>query len=356
MKVLIVRLSALGDVIQGIPCLVALKESFPDWEISWLVEEPSAPVLAGHPHLHKLFILERRWRKRRLVASPQDVAEGARNIWQIRRQLRRERFDVAIDLQGLFKSGMWSWLSGARRRIGHDRTRECAHWFLNEYVCDRPTFDPAYPLVQRYLDPAKYLGADLAKGRYVLPSPSAETLAAADAMLGPAAGAPSTIAFCPWSAWPSKNWPIANWKELGAALAPDFRVLILGSPADQREADSVWAPEPHRAGPRERGIMNLVGRTDLRVLAEVFRRCRVVAGPDTGPVHLANATGGPRILVLFGSTSWRRSGPLGPGHRTLSRDLDCQPCFERLCPPGHFRCVRQLGVAEVLAAVREIAT
>jgi lipopolysaccharide heptosyltransferase II len=354
MKVLIIRLSALGDVIQGIPGLVALKESFPDWEISWLVEEPWAPVLDRHPCLRKLFILERRWRSERLGTPPHQLFHGFLNMVAIRRQLQRERFDIAIDLQGLFKSGLWSWLSGTPRRIGHDRTRECAHWFLNEYVCDRPTFDPSYPLIQRYLDPARYLGADVTRARYVLPHSRPETVAAVDALLGPASGAATTIALCPWSAWVSKNWPLDKWKEISLALAGNYRVLILGSPTEKPAADTIWMPSAAAEPAARNGILNLVGQTDLSTLAEIFRRCRVVAGPDTGPIHLANATGVPKILMLFGSTSWRRSGPFGDGHRTLSRNLECQPCFERVCPLGHLNCIHQLKTGEILDAIHEL--
>ena len=354
MNLLIVRLSALGDVIQGIPCLVALKESFPDWRISWLVEEPSAAVLVGHPHLHKLFVLTREWRKKKLGVSPGDLSAGFGNLRPTWRALRRERFDAVIDLQGLFKSGLWSFLSGAPRRIGHDRTRELAHWFLNEYVCDRPTFDPSYPLVQRYLDPARYLKADVSKGRYLLPDPSVDTLAAVDALLGPSTSSVATIALCPWSAWPSKNWPLDRWQELATRLAGDFRVLIVGGRAERSLATSLWPSASSSSQILASGILNLVGKTSLPVLAEIFRRCRVVVGPDSGPVHLANATGVPRIVMIFGSTSWRRSGPWGTSHHVVSRDLDCQPCFARHCPLVHFNCLRQLEMPAVLDAVLDL--
>lgn len=344
MKVLIVRLSAIGDVIQGIPCLVALKESFPDWRLSWLVEETSAPVLEGHPCLDKLFVLGRDWRKKGSGVTPPDVARGASNFRSVWRALREERFDVAIDLQGLFKSGLWTWLSGAPRRVGHDRTRELAHWFLNEYAGNRPTFDPSFPLVERYLEPARHLGADVSKGHYLLPPASAETRTAADRLLE---GGKKWIALCPWSAWGSKNWPLERWREAALDLAKDFHLVLIGSAADQGAAKSGFAGVPN--------LTDLTGRTSLPVLAEIFRRCRVAVGPDSGPLHLANAADVPRVVMLFGSTSWRRSGPRGEKHRALALDLECQPCFERVCPLGHFRCLQSLETARVIAAVREAA-
>lgn len=346
MKLLIVRLSALGDVIQGIPCLVALKESFPDWQISWLTEAPNAPVLEGHPHLHRLFLLDRGWRRGAAPLNPANLARGSTNFLATWKALRRERFDIAIDLQGLFKSGLWSRLSGAPRRLGHGRTRELAHWFLNETVSDRPTFDPAYPLIERYLDPARHLGADPVKARYVLPPTPTDAVATADVLVGPDTPARPLIGLCPWSAWKSKNWPLPNWRALASELAREGRVVVLGTKENAEEAAA------HFDGLG--GVDNLAGRTDLTVLAEVLRRCQLVVGPDSGPIHLANATGGPQILMLFGSTSRHRSGPWGKGHRALARDLECQPCFRRVCPLGHQACLRELSPETVLDEARAL--
>jgi heptosyltransferase I len=347
MKVLIVRLSAMGDVVHGIPLLVVLKENFPDWQISWLVEETSAPLLEGHPCLSHLFVVGRTWRKAKW--SPSALWSAARNIFAIWKAIRREKFDIAIDLQGLLKSGFWTWSSGAPRRIGHKDSREFAGLFVNERIGERPLFDPEFPVSQRYLEPALHLGANLACAHYLLPPAQPATLAAADALLAvPASerqGKP-LVGFCPWSAWPSKNWPVKKWRQLAAQLSGDCSVLILGASADAPAAETIAAGLPN--------VLNLVGRTNLPVLAEIFRRCQVVVGNDTGPVHLANATEGPRILMLFGSTPPKRTGPVGAGHRTLALDLPCQPCLERICPLKHFQCMENLEVEHVLETVREL--
>ncbi len=346
MRVLIVRLSALGDVIQGLPCLVALKESFPDWRISWLTEAPNAAVLDGHPHLDRLFLLDRGWRRGVAPLNPVNLGRGGSNALAVWSALRRARFDLAIDLQGLFKSGLWTFLSGAPRRLGHGGTREYADRFLTEIVSRRPTFDPAYPLIERYLDPARHLGADPSKARYVLPPPTEAALAEADRLLGPPPSLRPLIGVCPWSAWPSKNWPLPHWRALAAALAREARVLILGGAENAADAAAAFSDTE--------GAEDLVGRTPLPVLAELLRRCRLVIGPDSGPLHLANATNAPKVLMLFGATSRRRSGPWGAVHRALARDLDCQPCFKRICPLGHFACLRELAPERVLDMAREM--
>ena len=351
MKILIVRLSSIGDAVQGIPCLVALKESFPDWKISWLVEETSAPILKNHPYLEHLFILRRDWRKKKEGVSPLDVVEGTSNMWKVWRALRREHFDAAIDFQGLFKSGFWSWLSGAPRRIGHNKTREFAHYFLNEFASDRPTFDPSFPLVERYLEPARLLGADLTKAHYILPPSDTETTLQVNSLFNSVKVHTKNngpfVALCPWSAWPSKNWPLERWKELARCLLKDFHVLIIGTSSNEAAAHEICLDAPD--------IINFAGKTNLAMLTEIFKRCKAVIGPDSGPVHLANATGIPHILMLFGPTSWKRSGPFGHGHRTLSTNLECQPCFKRICPLGHLNCQKQLSLSDVLEAAQELA-
>jgi heptosyltransferase I len=342
MKVLIVRLSAIGDVVQGIPCLVALKESFPDWKISWLVEETSAPILEGHPHLDKLFVIQRKWRSGENRHRP-NLIQGGKNFWQIWSELRHEKFDAAIDLQGLFKSGMWSLLSGAPRRIGHNKTREGAHYFLNEFASERPTFDPTFPLVERYLEPARALGANVSHPHYVLPPSSSKAVESASRLVKNSTG---FIAICPWSAWATKNWSLERWRELTSRLSSDKQVVLLGALTDIESADFISADNA--------SVINLVGKTSIDVLPEIFRRSALVIGPDTGLVHLANATNVPKVLMLFGSTSWRRSGPLGKEHRAISTELECQPCFERNCPLGHMNCQQLLDVDQVLKAAEQM--
>lgn len=334
-KVLFVRLSAIGDVIQGIPALVALKETFPGWEISWLVEQTSAPLLENHPCLSRLFVLKR------------TIPDALRTLAAI----RAERFDAAIDLQGLLKSAVWVAMSGAPRRIGHNKTRECAHRLLNEYVGDRPVFDPAFPLIRRYLEPACHLGADPTRARYLLPPIPRAACERVNELLRLTDPARPLVALVPRSHWTTKDWPAEKWASIARALGDKAQVVFIGAAKD--------APELGRMSAEAPGSLSLAGRTSLLELAELFRRCCVVAGADTGPVHLANATGVPKIVMVFGATSFRRSGPWSSDpsrcrdHVSISRQLDCQPCFERVCPLGHTHCLNDIRENEVLEKILE---
>ena len=337
-KVLIVRLSSIGDVIQGIPALVALKETFPGWAISWLVEEASAPLLENHPCLTRLFVLKRR-------------SGGVSNFLRTLAEIRAEQFDAAIDLQGLLKSAVWVAMSGAGRRIGHKAAREGAHWFLNEYVGDRPVFDPNFPLIQRYLEPACHLGADPGKARFVLPPVSRSVCDRVDQLLQAADRARPVVALCPRSHWITKDWPLEKWALTACELQNKAQLVLIGASKDAGALDSIA-----RAAP---AAINLAGQTSLLDLVEIFRRCRCVAGADTGPVHLANATGVPRIVMVFGATSFRRSGPWSSDparcrdHVSISRQLECQPCFERMCRFRHMNCLKEISEKEVLEKILE---
>jgi heptosyltransferase-1 len=337
-KVLIVRLSAIGDVVQGIPALVALKETFPDWSICWLVEETSAPLLENHPCLTHLFV----WKRR---------TEGWGGVLRTLARVRAEKFDAAIDLQGLLKSAVWTAMSGARRRIGHKKTREGADLFLNEYVGDRPVFDPNFPLIQRYLEPACHLGADPAKARFILPPVARSVCESVDDLLSGVDRSRPLVALCPRSHWTTKDWPADRWAGVARSLREKAQVVVIGAAGDDATASAIARDA--------RGCFNLAGRTTLPELIEIFRRCRCVAGADTGPVHFANATGVPKIVMIFGSTSFRRSGPWSSDpsrrrdHISISRQLDCQPCFDRACRFGHLNCLKEISEKEVLEKILE---
>ncbi|MFQ5586701.1 MAG: glycosyltransferase family 9 protein [Thermodesulfobacteriota bacterium] len=144
MKILIVKLSSLGDVVHTLPALSALRGAYPDAEIDWLVEEESKAILEGNPLLNNIVTV----RKRGLFREPGKT-------WRVVRRIRERRYDMVIDFQGLLKSGVWVYLSSGRRRIGFGRGREFSHLFLNEKL---PPYDPDRHAVDRYLDLARYAG------------------------------------------------------------------------------------------------------------------------------------------------------------------------------------------------------
>lgn len=320
MNILIVKLSAIGDVIMSLPFLTALRKKYPEAHITWLVEEAASDVVLDHPLVDRVLVSRRKaWFANIKSMRP---AAAWKEAGPFLKDLRDRKYDLVIDLQGLFKSGILTWISGGRRRIGFDKTRELSYLFLNEKL---PAYDPDRHALLRYLDVAEYLGADVSAVEYEFPNHS-RAVSEAEKLLQNA-GRPF-IAINPGAKWKTKLWPNEAWRELGRLLAADagLQAVLTGSPDEA--GDNKWICEGVP------GAIDLTGRTGLKVLAEVFRAASLVACPDTGPMHLAAAVGTP-IIALFGPTAPCRTGPYGDGHVVLRTGADCSPCFLKKCPDPH---------------------
>jgi heptosyltransferase-1 len=316
-RILILRTSALGDVVHALPVLTALRRHLPAARIGWVVEEAMAPVLAGHPDLDDLVIARfRAWRHRPL--SPGAAAEIARFV----AALRRFRADAVLDLMGNHKGAMTAFASGARRRIGLARRwrREpsSAIW-INEPVSLPAPAAGAVHAVDRALAVAASLGlppepADFG-GSGLFPTTA---MPAVDfepfALLHPGAG------------WANKRYPPERWGDVARRLrgATGLGTLVTAAAGEEPLASAVVAA----AG----GAARAVAAPDLPSLAALIRRARLMLGGDTGPVHLAHALGVP-VLALYGPTDPARNGPYGAPDRALSHPLPCSFCHKRFEEP-----------------------
>lgn len=338
-RILIVKLSALGDVTMTLPFLKALRSRYPRANLCWLVEEAASGLLQGHPDLNEVVVAPRREITQSLKKGR--LKKALSLFGQTARRLQAGRFDWAVDLQGLFKSAVWTYLSRAPRRIGFARAREGASWALNDRL---PPYDPNRHALRRYLDVAGYLGAEsfFAPEKPYFPAyPEAALLA--DKLLSPRGS--EWVALNPGAKWPSKRWPPVYWQILaGDLIRQGLRVMITGGPEDRDLAEFIRAGRP--------AVMNLCGGTDLKTLAEIYRRCRLMITGDTGPMHLA-AAAGTAVLALFGPTDPGRTGPLGPNTRVLTAGLACLKCLKRVCPLGTQACLAQLTPAEIRAIIIE---
>jgi heptosyltransferase-1 len=331
-RILLIKLSSLGDVIHALPTLEALRSLYPQGHITWLVEDTYAPVLAGHPALDEVWPVPRpRLRNGRFL-------ENAREVFQVARRLREEPFDLVIDLQGLLKSAFWVALARGGRKVGYDRTREFSYLALTERLAP---FDPEEHALWRYLNVARHLGAPAAPPRFRLGLRLPEDLS----HLLPET-LQSLAILHPGARWPTKLWPAAHWARLAEWLARDkgFQVVITGSPGDRDLAREIVAQA-------EVPLLDLSGRTSLAELAALFQKARLAVTTDTGPMHLAAALGKP-VVALFGPTAPWRTGPFGEGHEIVRLELPCSPCFRRQCTEP--RCLTDLPVSAVQEAVEKI--
>ena len=311
MKILILKPSSLGDVIQALPVLRLLKRHLPASEIFWWIDSALAPLLEGDPDLTGIVRFERkRW------AAPQHWPEMLRSI----RWMRAQNFDWVIDLQCLARSGMFAWLANGQFLIGLDEVREGARGFYDVAV-RRASFHTH--AVDWYLAVLPRLGVPVHNHFQWLPERPA--VAAAVQSKWPTDGA-RWMAIQPGARWENKRWPVECFAELVRSLAkkfPDTRFVILGTAEDQPLGEIIARAEPQRC-------QNLCGKTSLLEMVEWLRRCELMITNDTGPMHVAAALGKP-LVALFGPTEPRRTGPYGHLESVLRLDLPCSPCLKSHC-------------------------
>ncbi|MBU0516682.1 MAG: lipopolysaccharide heptosyltransferase II [Proteobacteria bacterium] len=319
-RILIVKLSALGDVVQALAFAEAIHALWPRASLDWLVEEAAGDLLAGHPVLDRVIVSRRKtW----LGRGGGGVGRRLTDIRRFLEELRSRPYDLVVDLQGLFKSGILTRLARSRVRLGFERSREFAWLFVNQRL---PAYDPDRHAVERYLDVARFLGSDVKDPVFRLGLGPAEA-ARVDELLADMGGREGPLVVVhPEALWPTKRWSSPKFAAVcdGLVRERDARVVLTGAPADVDLAEEI-------IGRTVTPPANLVGQTGLRQLAELLRRAAVVISPDTGTMHLAAAVGAP-VVALFGPTAPWRTGPVGRGHRVIRVDLDCSPCFKKSCP------------------------
>lgn len=329
MKILIVKPSSLGDVIQALPVLRLLKRHLPASEIHWWLDSTLLPLLDGDPDLAGLIPFERkRWIK------PVHWPELLRTI----RHTRARGFDWVIDLQGLARSASLAWLAQGDLLIGLDDAREGARGFYDIAVRRASRHTHA---VDWYLAALPPLGVPVHRDFTWLPERPA--IAAAMAVKWPVDQHP-WVALQPGARWDNKRWPVEYFAELvrlGLRARPDLRFAILGSRNDDSLGQVIQAAAPGQT-------LNLCGRTTLAEMVEWVRRCRLMVTNDTGPMHVAAALGKP-MVAIFGPTEPRRTGPHGRLADTVRIHLPCAPCLKATCRfERPMECLRAIAPGMVL--------
>ena len=343
-RILLIKPSSIGDVVHTLPTLAALRRRFPDRHIAWLVEEEASGIVLDHPLLDRVLVSGRkRWR--RALGRPSGAISALQEALAFMRQLQAERYDLAIDLQGLLKSGLLLLLSGARYRVGFAKTREGASLFLTHAV----SYPEGLHAVERYLHLARFLGADGDPSEGFIPiSPSDEDRI--HRLLkeeGFDPEAPKVVLHAD-TRWRTKLWKEERFALLGDLLAERLRtrVLLTGSEAG--------VPLTRRiAGLMRSRPLNLAGRTDLKGLMALLKNADLMVTVDSGPMHIAAAFGTP-LVALFGPTDPKLTGPYGGDPLIIRKDLPCSPCLKRRCQIQEERlCMRLIGVEEVFEAAIE---
>ncbi len=341
MRVLIVKLGSIGDIIHTLPSLAAIRKALPDAEISWVAEERSAEILRGNPLIDNLIEVDTQALRGGMV-----IEEILLNISKQLKGLRRFKFDVAVDFQGLWKSAAIAKLSGAKRRWGFSRDglREPASRILLTDTIETPL--RIHVIEKNLALVAGALKIDVPASNFEFPiNTTDEHRAEAYAIIAAAAGGGDFAVLNPGGGWVTKLWHAEKFGQLADKLWEERRIIsiVATGPKELNLADQVAANS--RTG-------NLVlAQPGLKGFYELVKRAKVYVGGDTGPTHIAVAAGVP-VVGLFGPTEWWRNGSPNPGDICVQRtDIDCNvDCHRRTC--SKWICMDS-DVATVFAAVNE---
>jgi len=352
LKILIVKPSSLGDIVQALPVLRFLKRYLPGSEIYWWVDSAFAPLLEGDPDLAGIVRFERRrW------AEPKHWPE----LWRSIRCLRAEVFDWVIDLQSLARSGAVAWLANGKLTVGLDEPREGARGFY-DLIVPRPSFHTH--AVDWYLGVLPLLG---------LPRPDPSASASQGAMssgfgfgenfhwlaLRPevasnirqkwAVNGSRWLVLQPGARWQNKRWPAEHFAELVCLLSErqsNLTFAILGTEQDRPLGKLIAEACPDRC-------VDLTGKISLLEMVEWIRLADLLVTNDTGPMHVAAALNTP-LVALFGPTEPRRTGPYGQLTHVLQLQLPCEPCLRPRCYYSRpIECLRAISASEVVQAVEQ---
>ena len=324
-RLLIVRLGSLGDLVHTLPAAAALRRAYPNAAIDWLVDAPHKEFLSLVPVLSSLVVLEKR---------------GMSGWLAVRRELRRRRYDVAADFQGLIKSAALARLSGAARIVGFDRAglREPqAAMFYTERV----PIDEKHHVIHKNLRLASSLGATSSALEFPIDESTSQVV---DAFL---AGRSKFALINPGAAWPNKQWPPDRLGSLAKTLRSRHGLasIVLWGPGESGLADAVVSNSDGAAQPAP--------PTGLRDLLALSRRASLIVSGDTGPLHIACALGVPAVS-LFGPTNPDRNGPWDHRDISIARYASCDCHYERKCRRTADRwCLGTISVDEVTAAIDE---
>lgn len=323
-RILIVRLGSLGDLIHALPAAVALRDAFPHAEIDWVVERAHAELLAMVPAVSRVIVLGDR---------------TAGGWWTVIRELRARRYDLAIDLQGLVKSAALARFSGARRVVGFDRAglREPAARFLySEHVV---VGDRRHVIEKNLALVHGLTSRPTIAVRFPLREPASPALEALREQ-----GVKDFAVLNPGAAWPNKRWPPQSFAAIARMIHDTYgwTPVVLWGPGEQAIAQAICDASG--------GVARSAPPTTLADLVAIARVSKLFVSGDTGPLHIAGATGTP-IVALFGPTSPARNGPWDDRDVAISRYDSCACHYKRACHREGAWCLADITVDEVTRAI-----
>jgi lipopolysaccharide heptosyltransferase I len=340
-KILITRLSAIGDVIHALPVAYAVRKKYPEAQIDWLVEAKAYPLVKLNPYLDNVILLPRKqWRE----MLSHDFFGAVKSFFKFFRKMKKEKYDINLDLHGLFKSALSSFLIKPGLRIGPADGRELSTLFYQAKI-DVPA--KKMHKIERNLHLASALEAETDEVNYGLKmTPVIRSRVSRLFEVEKIDQSKKLVVINPFTTWESKNWFLERYFQLANELIKaGYYVVFTGGPGDKEAIDSFEALD-------KGSYTNLAGKTDLEELTEVYNRASLYIGGDTGPTHLAAAVG-LNVISLMGPTDPNTHGPYGEGHTVIQdNSLECIRCWDRHCS-RKMQCMKSITVEQVLRIAKQ---
>ncbi len=347
MNILIIKLSAIGDVIHTLPALNAIRSAYPSAYITWLIEEAAAPLIIDHSALDRVIVSRRKsWIRDLRKGQWKSVINETAGLVQT---LRDTAYDLVFDFQALLKSGVPVALCRGKRKIGFDRGmehQEHSYLFLNERVAP---VDMNHHAILRTLMMLDAAGIQSRNVSYRLPIQDADRDAVTRLLsLKGIKDVRPLICINPVAKWTTKLWPNDCFAELADRLSERYQIspVFTGAPEDK---ETVW----NILSRMKSSAVDLTGKTSLKTLAALYETADMLISTDTGPMHLGAAVNTP-VVALFGPTAPWRTGPMGNQHQVIRAGLPCSPCFKRQCSTCD--CMNHIRVDQVLEGVARVMT
>ena len=353
MRVLLIRLRLIGDVVLSTPVIRALRRAFPDATLTYLVERDAAAVVAGNRDLNRIIVVERTRGVRR-------VLDDVKLAWQ----LRRDRYEVVIDMHGGPRSSWLTLATGAPQRIGYDMPGR--EWMYTRTIPRARELRPRHSVLNQWdllegIEGWPGEAADPARDTVAMPvDPDADRRIVARLRAAGVAPGRQLIVLHVSASNPFRRWPEPAFAEVVASLvsqSPGRRVILSSGPSDRLAADRIVAAARALLPAAARSQVIDFGEFDLAELRALVARSGLFIGGDTGPLHVAATTTTP-IVAIYGptlparSTPWR--DPSIPGESIEIAGLPCRPCDQRVCAPGDYRCLTAIKPADVVVAAERM--
>ena len=338
MDILIIRLSAIGDVVHALSVIAPLKKYYPGCRITWVIEEEAAELLKSYPGIDRV-IVSRRKRWIRQIRGYQFM-KALRQVAAFIRILRTDEYDLVLDFQGLFKSGILVFLSKGKRKIGYENAREGSRYFYSEKAPATGFNDHA---IDRHLVLIKHLGIEDPEVSYSSFFNKADEDAVNALLVSLKIDLEKPLVVIhPAAQWKTKIWPGDKAAKLCDRLSKECscQVVLVGSYAEEAFLGNI-------AAAAKSDVKNLAGKTKLGELACLISRSALMVSTDSGPMHLACAVKTPVVAIMGPTAPWR-TGPFGDDFSVVRNEIPCSPCFKKVkCPLGHHKCMTDISVEEV---------